>query len=250
MKILKYKKNRQGKYIVYLDDGRELILYEEVILKYDLLLTREVLDSQIEEINNVNFQYDVYYVALKSIENRFKSTYDLITFLKNKEYPDDLIEMAIDKLTKQGYLNDRSFAKSYINSQMNTTSHGPNRIIGDLINKKIDQDIIDEEILVFTEDIQIEKIRKIIDKGVRSNRTRGGVILKNKIVNDLKNYGYDYSLISRVISEFDFSCDLDLAKKEYDKLYKKYSSKYSGYELKQKIREKLFQKGLSYEEEQ
>lgn len=249
MKIVKYKKNRQGKYVVYLDDGRELILYEEVILKFDLLLTKEVLDSQIEEINNVNYEYDVYYVALKSIQSRFKSTFDLISFLKNKEYPMDLIDKAIEKLTNQGYLNDRSFAKSYINSQMNTSSHGPNRIIGDLSNKKIDSIIINEEIGVFTEEIQIEKIRKIIEKSIKSNRTRGGVILKNKIVNDLKNYGYDFSIISKVISEFDFSTDDSIAKKEYDKLYKKYSSKYSGYELKSKIREKMFLKGLVYDED-
>lgn len=249
MKILKYKKNRQGKYVVYLDDGRELILYEEVILKFNLLLTKEVEEHQLEEINNVNFEYDVYYVALKSIQSRFKSTSDLISFLKNKEYPMDLIDKAVEKLTKQGYLNDRSFAKSYINSQMNTTSHGPNRIIGDLLNKKIDSDIVYEEICVFSEDIQEEKIRKIIDKGIKSNRTRGGVILKNKIVDDLKNNGYEFSIISRVISEFDFSNDKDLAKKEYDKLYKKYSNKYSGYELKSKIREKMFLKGLIYEEE-
>lgn len=249
MKIIKYKKNRQGKYVVYLDDGRELILYEEVILKFDLLLTKEVLDSQIEDINNLNFEYDVYYVALKSIQSRFKSTNDLISFLKNKEYPINLIDKAIDKLTSQGYLNDRSFAKSYINSQMNTTSHGPNRIISDLINKGIDSSIIDEEILVFNEEIQEEKINKIIDKSIKSNRTRGGVILKNKIVNDLKNNGYEFSIISKVISQFEFSNDSDLAKKEYDKLYKKYSSKYSGYELKAKIREKMFLKGLVYEEE-
>lgn len=250
MKIVKYKKNKQGKYIVYLDDGRELILYEEVILKFNLLLTREVLESQIEEINNVNFEYDVYYVALKSIQSRFKSTYDLKKLLINKEYPIDLVDMAIEKLTKQGYLNDRSFAKGYINNQMVTTNYGPNRIISVLLEKKVDRNIIDEEIIVFTEDIQEEKIRKLVDRSIKSNRTRGGVVLKNKIVNDLKNYGYDYSFISRIISEFDFSNDSDLAKREYDKLYKKYSSKYSGYELKSKIREKLFQKGLSYEEEQ
>lgn len=249
MKIIKYKKNRQGKYVVYLDDGRELVLYEDVILKFDLLLTKEVLDSQIEEINNLNFEYDVYYTALKSIQSRFKSTSDLATTLRNKEYPNDLIDKAIDKLTRQGYLDDRSFAKGYINNQMITTNHGPNRIMGDLYNKKISADIINEEIVVFDEDIQKDKIRKIIDKGIKSNRTRGGIILKNKIVNDLKNYGYDFSIISSVISEFNFSNDPELAKKEYDKLYKKYSSKYSGYELKSKIREKMFQKGLLYEDE-
>lgn len=249
MKIVKYKKNRHGKYDVYLDDGRELSLYEDVILKFDLLLTKEVLDSQIEEINNLNFEYDVYYIALKSIQNRYRSTFELITLLKNKEYPEDLIDKAISKLISQGYLNDRSFAKAYINNQMVTTNHGPNRIMGDLGNKKIDSDIIRSEIEVFTEDMQKERIRKIIEKGIKSNRTRGGSVLKNKIINDLINYGYDYSIINSVILEFSFSNDSDIAKKEYDKLYRKYSSKYSGYELKSKIREKMFQKGLSYEEE-
>ena len=45
----------------------------------------------------------------------------------------------------------------------------------------------------------------------------------------------------------DFPSDDDIAKKEYDKLYKKLSRKYSGSELELKIKQKLFQKGLRYE---
>ena len=56
-------------------------------------------------------------------------------------------------------------------------------------------------------------------------------------------------MISPIISTYSFGNDKELAKKEYDKLYRKYSSKYEGYELKNKIREKMFQKGLLYEEE-
>ena len=41
MKILKYKKGSKGKYKVYLDNGLELQLYEDVILKYELLLKKE-----------------------------------------------------------------------------------------------------------------------------------------------------------------------------------------------------------------
>ena len=51
-----------------------------------------------------------------------------------------------------------------------------------------------------------------------------------------------------VISNYQFGNDIELAKKEYDKLYKKLSRKYSGEELKYKIKEKLYQKGLKYEE--
>ena len=130
-----------------------------------------------------------------------------------------------------------------------TSSHGPIRIKNDLYQKKVPSSIIEEEIQVFDLELQEEKIRKLIERMMKSNHTRGGVVLKQKIVDDLKTQGYEYEVISPIISTYHFENDKELAKKEYDKLYRKYSQKYEGYELKSKIREKLFQKGLSYEEE-
>ena len=249
MKILKYKKSRNGKYIVYFDDGRSTVLYENVILKYNLLLKKNIDEALFQEINDVNLEYDVYYVGLKSITSRFKSIYELRSFLFNKEYPGDLIDKAIDRLVFQGYLNDRMFARSYISNQISVTSNGPIKIKNELENMKVDTDIIEEELLVFTEEMQIEKVDKIITKLIKSNHSKGGLVLKQKIINDLKTKGYSYSLICSVINNYSFSSDKDIAKKEYDKLYRKYSRKYVGRELEQKIKEKMFLKGLVYESE-
>ena len=245
MRIIKYKKGSKGLYKVELDDGRVLSLYEDVILKFDLLLKKEIMDSDLDSINKYNLECDVYYVALNNIKSRFKSEFELRNILKKKEYPDEYIELAITKLIKQGYLNDRLFARSYINNQMLTTSRGPLRIQRDLLDKKIDYNVINEELSVFSEEEQMMKIKKIISKKLQSNHSRGGYVLKQKIVNDVKLLGYDSLVISRVISEFDFSSnDEDIAKKEYNKLYKRLSHRYSGDELERKIREKLYQKGL------
>lgn len=250
MKIIKYKKGAKGIYKVELEDGRVLSLYEEVILKFELLLKKEILDVDLKEINDYNLECDVYYVALNNIKARFKSTYDLTLFLQKKEYPNDLIDKAIEKLMKQGYLNDRSYARSYINNQMITTSKGPLKLERELLDKKIDSNIINEEMNIFDEDTQKEKITKIVNKGLKNNRTRGGNILKQKIYNDLKLLGYDNLLINSVINNYTFENDTDIAKREYDKLYRRLSRKYSGRELESKIREKLFQKGLKYEGEE
>ena len=249
MKVIKYKKMANNRYKVYLENNHELLLYEDVILKYDLLIRKDIDEKLIIEMDKYNQEVDVYYVALNSIKNRFRSVYELRGILLKKEYPIDLVDKAIDKLISQGYLNDRSFCKSFINNQMITTNNGPFKIIRELNEKKIDSDIIDEEILVFSEEEQISKIKKIIDKGIKTNHSRGGVVLKQKIYNDLKNLGYDVSLINKIISEYSFTNDIDIAKKEYEKLYKKYSRKYSGEELKKKLREKMYLKGLVYEEE-
>ena len=219
MKITKYKKSTNGRYIVSLEDDSKLSLYEETILEFNLLLTKNIDD--IEEITNFNMQYEAYYLALKSINSRFKSEDEVRKMLKNKEYNSEIIEFVIDKLVKQGYLNDQLLAKLYINNQIVTTSRGPLRIKKDLLDKGVSNSIIDEELIEFNEDLQLEKIDKFINKSIKSNHSRGGVILKSKIFNDLKTLGYDSSIINKIINDYDYSDNKDLYKKEYDKLYRK-----------------------------
>ena len=248
MKIEKFKKMANGRYQLTLDNGEQLQLYEEVILKYELLLKKEIQKDKMISIEEYNTEWDVYYTALKSLKSRFKSSYELRKSLLDKAYPVELVDKAINKLTEQKYLDDRSFTKGYINNQIITSSKGPNRIMKDLSAKGIMNSIIQEEILVFNEDIQKEKIDKIIRISIKSNRNRGGVVLKNKIINDLINNGYSYYVITKVISNYEFDNDSIIAKREYDKLYKRLSRKYSGKDLEYKIKEKLYQKGLSYED--
>jgi len=249
LKIVKYRKSTNGKYKIALDNGMELNLYEEVILAYKLLLRHDIDNDILVDLDRLNQEYDVYYIALRSLTSRIKSTFDLRIFLQKREYPVELIDKAILKLTEQGYLNDRSYTKSYINNQMITTNNGPYKISRMLLEKNIDKNIIAEEIEVFTPDEQKIRINKIIQKSIKSNNSRGGIVLKQKVFNDLKMLGYDIELINELLSNYEFENDLSIAKKEYDKLYRKYSKKYSGEELTRIIKSKLYQKGLKYDEE-
>ena len=114
LKIVKYKKGTKGRYKILLDNDNEIILYEDVILKYNLLLKKEIDEDTLIEIDKYNQECDVYYTALNSINNRFKSTYELKQSLLKKEYPEDLVNKAITKLLDQGYLNDRMFTKAIL----------------------------------------------------------------------------------------------------------------------------------------
>lgn len=248
MKIIKYKKTTKGRYKVLLDDDRTLLLYEDVILKHELLLKKELTEDEIFEAEKYNQECDVYYVALNSINSRFKSVLELRKYLEKKEYLSELIELAINKLLKQGYLNDRSFCKSYINNQIITTSKGPYKIRRELRDKGVSDDIIEDEIVIFDNELEIEKVTKLADRMFRTNKTRGGSVLRKKITTDLTNMGYSTDIIYKVLSNYDFTNDKDIVKKEYDKLYKRLSRKYSDKELEYKIKEGLYKKGLYYED--
>ena len=77
MKIIKYKKKKNGQYELLLESEERLCLYEEVILKFNLLLKKSIEEKERELIFMTNQQYDVYYVALKALKSRFKSVMDL-----------------------------------------------------------------------------------------------------------------------------------------------------------------------------
>ena len=45
MKILKFKKQSKDKYKLYLDNNSDITLYEDVIIKNNLLITKEISDE-------------------------------------------------------------------------------------------------------------------------------------------------------------------------------------------------------------
>jgi hypothetical protein len=61
----------------------------------------------------------------------------------------------------------------------------------------------------------------------------------------LLNLGYNIDLINRVLNSKKLVDD-SLYKKEYEKEYNKLSKKYSGKELEYKLKQRMYQKGFSY----
>ena len=103
--------------------------------------------------------------------------------------------------------------------------------------------LIDKHLSLYNDDIQREKIVKLIDKEIRLNTNKSLGVLKNKIFINLVNKGFDRNLIYSLLDEVSYD-DSVIYEKEYKKLYNKLSKKYSGSELEYKIKEKMYQKGF------
>ena len=69
-------------------------------------------------------------------------------------------------------------------------------------------------------------------------------MLRKKILTELTMQGFSKSNIELVMNEIEFGSDEEIKQREYEKLYKKLSKKYSGAELELKIKQKLYQKGF------
>lgn len=243
MKIEKFKKLKDGVYELKLDNENIIFTYEEVILKFELLINREIDNKKLKEIEKLNDYYKCYYTAIKSIKKKSYSRKELFKKLKD-EFEEYLVNEVLDNIEKLGYIDDKSFANSYINRQITTTNHGPIRIVRDLEDKGIDKKIIEQEMNAYTDDIEKEKIKKLVTKGVNSNHTKGNNFILRKLKNDLVYQGFNIELVESELSKIKLEDDSDIREKEYNKIKNKLSRKYSGKELEYKIKEKMAQKGF------
>jgi regulatory protein len=242
MKIGKYTKLKSNKYSVVIDDIT-VKLYDDVIVKYELLRLKEIDDKLFKEIIEYNDRLEAYYKSLKYITKKLRTEKEIYKYL-DKDYSKDIILETIDKLKRMGYLNKELYLKSYISDQIYMTLNGPNKIKKDLICLGYEEDELKDIIEEIDDDTWLSKVEKIVNKKIKSNRNLGSNKLKEKLVYDLSNMGYYKWMIEDVIHNIEFNSDLNILEKEYNKLYTKLSKKFDGSSIDYQIRMKLLQKGF------
>lgn len=203
MKIEKYEKIGKDKYRLYLDNGEIVDTYDEVILKHDLLLQRELSLSLYQKILEDSQIQEHYLSCLKYITIRIRSTKEIKDYLKRKNVAEDEMMVILDKLTKEKALNDDYFCQCFIKDKLRFTTMGEFRIIAELKKHQIDSSIIQKySSLLMSEEVMREKITKIMEKQLKSSRKFDKLKLRNKLYNQLLNLGYSSSLIVEMLNQY------------------------------------------------
>ncbi len=246
MKINRFKKISANKYKIFIND-KTLILYDEIILKYNLLYKKEIDNDLLLLIEKDNYKASIYDIALKYIGVRMRSVKEIKEYLLKKEFNINEVDEVINKLLNQNLLNDKIFAKSYINDKLNLTNSGLDKIQNELLKLGVEEDIIDKEIKTIDVNIIKDKLKNIINKELKINNKLPLLKIRNKILNKCITLGYKLEDINEILSNMDVTSSSDI-KKEYNKLYNKYKTKYEKYKLESTIKSKLYQKGYTIEE--
>jgi len=245
MKVEKIKKTG-NKYKIVFDDNTVLKTYDDVIINNGLLFNKNIDAEDLNKLNIDTSYYDIYYKTVNYITRKLRSEKEIIEFIDKNNVNEKDKKEVIKKLKEIGLINDINFVKAYISDKINLSNDGPDKIRKSLLEHDISSDIINENIDKIDNNLIKEKLSKLISKKI-SNSKYSGYVLRQKITNDFVNLGYSRELINEVYDSININKN-DLLKKEYDKLYKKLSVKYSGYELESKIKNKLYQKGFTMDE--
>ena len=204
MKIIKYEYASKKGYNIFLDNGEIITLKEQVITENELLFKKEINDKLYQKLIFENKIYELYEIAVKYINIRLRSIKEIKDYLTKKENNSEIIDKVCDKLLKNNYLDDERFTKAFIKDKLNFTTMGDYKIKKELEKLGVDTVIIENNISQISSSVLEERMTKIIDKDIRTNKKYSGINLKNKIYNHLLSSGYSVDLVIAVLNKYNF----------------------------------------------
>lgn len=247
MEIKKYQKSKDNTYILTIDN-ETISLYDDIIIKYELLLKKHITKEELVKIEKDNNFYTCYYKAIKLLGRKMVCSKEMFNYLKKNNYDEKAIDETIVKLQKEGYLDEEKYIEAYLHDIIAFRMDGPLKITQNLLSLNLSPNLVKEKILDVDPAIWDDKIKKIIKKKKSINHQDSVTMLKKRIYQYLLTTGYSKEQIMLQLDKENWLDDSNILQKEALKLTKKLSRKYTGRNLNYQLKQKLYAKGFKEED--
>lgn len=128
------------KYRVYLNDAPAFLLYSSEVSRYCLKEGQELDENQEREIYSAVLSKRAKLRCMNLLKTMDKTEEQLRQKLRQGEYPEPVIEEALEYVKHYHYVDDLRYARNYIDSRKDTKSR--QQIRYDLLGRGISEDII------------------------------------------------------------------------------------------------------------
>ncbi|MFC3927185.1 recombination regulator RecX [Streptococcus caprae] len=246
MKITTLEKKKRL-YLMEIEETDKLYITEDTIVKFMLTKGKSLTSEELADIKifaQLSYGKDL---ALYHLSFKQRTCKEVIDYLHKHEIDEAIIPKIISQLQADKWLDDKRYAQQFIQSNQTTGDKGPFVLKQKLLQKGIPATTIesaleDEDFSQLVEKVASKLYRKYANKLTER-------ALRDKLLQSLLTKGFSSQLAKAGIDALEFDDDEDqelaLLEKELDKLYRKYSKKYEGYDLKQRLYQGLYRKGFS-----
>ncbi|EMR05481.1 Regulatory protein recX [Bhargavaea cecembensis DSE10] len=244
------QKNNAERYNIFLDGKYAFSADEQVLIQFGLMKGKVLDDWEIDEIIFGDEIRKAYNKALHFLGFRMRSEHEVKEKLMASGFGEAVALEAISKLKEQKFLDDDSFSKALLETRKRTAKKGPGAIKQELARKGISKDLQEEALEAFPEEEQRELAIELAAKIAARSSGKTPQQIRQKIQDSLMRKGYSYDIISsaieRIGSELEPGEDEwdELTEKTGEKAWRTYSRKHSGNELRRRVQQAMYQKGI------
>ncbi len=193
---LRVQKRNKDRVNVYLDGefAFGLAAVEAIHLRIGQTLSREeVVDLRMkDEIERA------YERALNFLSYRPRSEEEVRRNLRQKDVNEEVIEVAIERLTRTGLLDDEEFARYWVDNRARFNPRGLRGLRYELRRKGVSHNIIDDALTAF--DVQAAA-REVAEAGARRLSQEDPPDFRRKLKAYMARRGFSYQLIKPLVEE-------------------------------------------------
>ncbi|OXM16055.1 regulatory protein RecX [Paenibacillus herberti] len=161
---------RRSYYRIYLDEQEEpeLLLHEDILVKYRLLKGSLIEPKAMEAIAAENGRYRAYASAVYYAGFKMRTSKEMTAYLKRKEYEEADIRYAIERLQQERVVDDGDYARMFATQRMRSNQKGRRLIRQELEQRGIAKETAGQTVEALSEKDEREAALKAAEKKWRS----------------------------------------------------------------------------------
>jgi regulatory protein len=187
------------RYNLYVDGHFLLGVNASIVLQMGLEVEQELLPEQVEQLRSSEMEQQAVDRALNYLSFRPRSREEVRRYLRRKETPPDIIEVALARLDRLDFVNDRTFASFWIETREQFNPRGARALKNELRMKGVEREVVEE----LVNDEQDEEL------ALRAGRKKALSLMhipdidyntfRNRLGSFLQRRGFGYEVTKRTV---------------------------------------------------
>ena len=174
------------------------VFNQNPVLLGDIINKEEYIYS-IEE----SLKKEALHKAVSYLSMRARSSFEIEEKLREKAYSENVICAAVNRLKKEGLLNDKSFTENWVKYRL-SCNVGKFKIVSELLAKGINKSMIDEALESCNYEISaISQAQIFADKYIKRYVKSDPLIAKQKTIQALLRKGFSYDIAKSAVDSID-----------------------------------------------
>lgn len=196
MKIsaIKQQVKRAGRYSIFVDDKYAFSLSENALLDQKIIIGQEISPAELTAFKDASKLDKAYNLTLAYVTRRPRSEWELRDYFRRKEIDEDAGEQIMTRLKDYGYVDDLSFARSWVESRRLLKPVSKRRLRLELRQKRVSDDVA-KQVLEEDEMTDQDTLRQLVEQRRKQTRYQDD----QKLMQYLIRQGYSYDDVKTVL---------------------------------------------------
>ncbi|MDO4671219.1 MAG: RecX family transcriptional regulator [Aerococcus sp.] len=250
--MVEAQKRHKDRYNIYVDGVFAFGVSENTLAHFALFKNQVLTPERTRLIQRYEVENKLFERALHYLSHSLRTKKQVIDRLKKETDQEALITSTLERLESLGFIDDRTFAKSYTRTAMRVQNKGPQKIKQELKQKGISDEDMAIGLAEYDTVILNDNSRQLAEKKYATYKRRySHTESLQKTRQFLYQKGYSNEEIQTALAvlsehEVDEEKEWELLVTTRDKYWQRYR-KYDNQKRRFKVKQQLFQKGFEGE---